>query len=245
MDAPSEAPENSTWGFTATLLWGVAVAIVYVLVQMAVTLTYATYVHGEISEDLLGQVEYDGTILSLATFAALLLCAPLVVAIIALKRNSSITDYLAIRKIDRYQIVFWSLTVLALIVITDSLTYLQGRPVVVDFMVEIYTSTSHLWLLVLALVVAAPLFEELFFRGFLLTGFSKTFLGPVGAVFVTSIAWSVIHLQYDLYGIFTIFVTGLVFGAARLKTNSILTTIMMHSMMNFVSTIETAIYVAA
>ena len=44
-----------------------------------------------------------------------------------------------------------------------------------------------------------PVFEELFFRGFLLEGFRRTFLGTTGAVVLTSLLWAVIHTQYDLY----------------------------------------------
>jgi len=41
------------------------------------------------------------------------------------------------------------------------------------------------------------LFEELFFRGFLFRGLSSSFMGPVGAVLVTSALWALIHTQYD------------------------------------------------
>jgi len=98
--------------------------------------------------------------------------------------------------------------------------------------------------LILALLVAAPIFEELFFRGFLLSGFSRTFLQPGGAVVVTSLAWSSIHVQYDVYGILTIFASGVILGFARLKTNSTLTTIIMHALMNLIATVETIIYVS-
>ncbi|MDP6264729.1 MAG: CPBP family intramembrane metalloprotease, partial [Pseudomonadales bacterium] len=124
------------------------------------------------------------------------------------------------------------------------LTFLLGKPVVPEFMSAVYTSTESLWFLWLALIVAAPLFEELFFRGFLISGLKSSFVRPVGAVLISSALWAAIHLQYDLYGMLTVFVIGLMLGMARIKTDSVLLTVGMHSFMNLVATIETAIHVS-
>ncbi len=51
-----------------------------------------------------------------------------------------------------------------------------------------------------------------------------------------------VHLQYDLYEIATVFVLGVVLALARLRTNSLYTTIAMHAMVNFLATLEVAIY---
>ena len=40
---------------------------------------------------------------------------------------------------------------------------------------QIYNSSNYLWLPYRALFVTAPLFEQVFVRGFLLTGFSHTY----------------------------------------------------------------------
>ena len=87
----------------------------------------------------------------------------------------------------------------------------------------------------------APILEELFFRGFLYSGLSSSFLGPLGTILITSISWAAIHLQYDLYGISTIFVFGLLLGAARLKTHSLIVPVLMHALMNLVATIQAVI----
>jgi len=243
-ETPSQKLQPVRWGFLGTLVWGVLVTILYVAVQIIVTLIYAEVIHGDMSEDLLKQIEYDGTVLSIATFATLLICGLMVCGIIKLKKNTSLKEYLALNKISFSQAKFWIIATIALIILIDGLTLLLGKPIVVEFMIKIYNSTSQPLLLFLALIFAAPVFEELFFRGFLFSGFRSTSLGPIGATIITSAAWSAIHLQYDLYGIFTIFIVGIVLAIARLKTNSILTTIMMHSVMNFIATIETIIYVA-
>lgn len=234
----------SIWGFYATVVWGVLITAVYAAVQFVSMLIYVQIMHGGLSNTLISQYEYDGVALSLSSFATLTICGLLLCGIIKLKKNAVISDYLATHKISLKQVIYWSLAALVFTLFIDSLTYLQGRPVVVEFMTRVYNSTDQLWLLCLALIVTAPIFEELFFRGFLLSGLLKTRLGSTGAVIITSLAWSVIHLQYDLYGIFTIFITGLLLGFARIKTGSVLTPIMMHALMNSIAIIETAIVVA-
>jgi membrane protease YdiL (CAAX protease family) len=51
-----------------------------------------------------------------------------------------------------------------------------------------------------------------------------------------------IHIQYDVYGIVEIFVLGLVLGAARVKTGSIILTMFLHFVCNLVATAEAAIH---
>ena len=82
------------------------------------------------------------------------------------------------------------------------------------------------------------MFEEIFFRGFLFQGIRYSRLGPIGAIGITSFFWAAIHLQYDIYGIATIFALGILFGIARLKTGSIHLLMVMHSLASLVATIE-------
>jgi membrane protease YdiL (CAAX protease family) len=65
----------------------------------------------------------------------------------------------------------------------------------------------------------------------------------MGAVGITSLLWAVIHLQYDIYGITTVFALGLLFGIARLKTDSIHLLMVMHSLTSLVASMETALYI--
>jgi len=92
-----------------------------------------------------------------------------------------------------------------------------------------------------AFIIAAPLFEEIFFRGFLFKGLESSFMGPLGAVLVTSGIWAGIHLQYDLYGMGTVFCLGLLIGAARVVTASIVVPLVLHAVASLVATIEVAI----
>jgi membrane protease YdiL (CAAX protease family) len=80
--------------------------------------------------------------------------------------------------------------------------------------------------------IAAPIMEEFVVRGFMFRGWSQSFLGPVGSIVLTSVLWAMIHTQYDWFGRFLIFITGLTLGHFRWRSNSTWLTVMVHSAIN-------------
>lgn len=80
--------------------------------------------------------------------------------------------------------------------------------------------------------IAGPLMEELVVRGFLFRGWSESFLGPVGAIVLTSAVWALNHTQYDWFGRAVIFAFGLVLGHLRWTSNSTWTPVVAHSACN-------------
>lgn len=80
--------------------------------------------------------------------------------------------------------------------------------------------------------IAGPLMEEFVVRGFLFRGWSESFLGPVGAIVLTSAVWALNHTQYDWFGRAIIFAFGLVLGHLRWTSNSTWTTVVAHSACN-------------
>ena len=85
---------------------------------------------------------------------------------------------------------------------------------------------------VLAVGILGPIAEEITFRGFLFTRFARTRLGFSGAIALTAIVWGVIHYTYSPGVIALLIFDGLLLGMARLKTNSVITPILMHVMWN-------------
>jgi uncharacterized protein len=236
---------SAAWKLVGTTLWGIGVLLIFVVVQTVATLVVLVRARPGIGEgDLLAVLEggsEDGVALSIATFASTLICVPVVIGIAALKRHSSIKDYFALNPVRLRSLMGW-LAILALfIALSDSLTVFLGRPIVPESMSALQGSARPLWLLWLALVVAAPLFEEIFFRGFLYKGFASSVVGPAGAIVITSILWAAIHLQYDLYGICTIFVLGVLFGLARMLTGSLIVPLTLHAVSNIVAAAEAAL----
>jgi hypothetical protein len=110
-----------------------------------------------------------------------------------------------------------------------------------EFMTKTYASIGSPWILWLAVIVAAPLFEELFFRGFVIKGLAESRLGWQGAVLISSCLWSLIHLQYKPYELSFVFLLGLILGVARVKTGSTLLTFLLHSLVNLTAMIEVAV----
>lgn len=130
---------------------------------------------------------------------------------------------------------------IAVLLAMDGLTLLLGRSVVPPFMIEAYTAArdAHaLFVFVAAVVIAAPVWEELLFRGFLYRSLSQTRLRAAGAVVVTALIWAVVHIQYDWYGIVQICLIGLVLGWLRVRSGSTYLTVILHGLANLVATVQ-------
>ncbi len=114
-------------------------------------------------------------------------------------------------------------------------------------MFDIYRTAKDagsLWLLLVALCVAAPITEEFAVRGFLFRGWSKSFLGPIGAIVLSSALWAAMHQQYNWYYISQVFLLGLIFGYLRYRSDSTWLTVMMHGFWNLAVIAWTAVIVA-
>lgn len=157
---------------------------------------------------------------------------------IYLRKGIKFREYLGLNKISGREILKWTSSILLFILLMDTLSFLLGKPIVPGFMEKAYETAYFTPLLFLAFIVAAPLFEEFFFRGFLFVGIQNSKLGFSGAAIITSVLWASIHLQYDIYGITQIFLAGLLLSYARIRSGSLYPCIIMHSLMNLVATVE-------
>jgi HAD superfamily hydrolase (TIGR01509 family) len=236
-----DAPRAGPWGPWATLGFGLEIAAAFVAAQFVVGLGFSFVAMATGHEQILldGQrLQTNGLFQALTTCGA----APVGIGMTCLaarwRRGVPVGDYLGLKKVPGRALLLWCVSFLAISMGSDGLSLLLGRPVVPAVVVESYKTAGFLPLFWLAVVVLAPLNEEVFFRGFLFAGLSRSRLGGVGATLLTSGLWAVIHGQYDWYGRATIFAFGLLLGGARLKTNSIVPTILMHALMNLATTLE-------
>lgn len=104
----------------------------------------------------------------------------------------------------------------------------------VKFMLDIVSAAraaNAIPLMIAAVVIAAPVGEELVFRGFLYRTLELKF-GGTTAIVVTALGWAVLHIQYSLVGMVAIFAGGLFFGAIRRYSGSLYVTILMHALWN-------------
>ena len=158
------------WGFIGTVVWGLLIATVFVLSQLFAMMVYIGFQYGDVAEQDIGQLmldlQYNGTVVAISTLASLLVCSLLIFGIIKLKKQSVIKHYLGWRMVDFAEFKYWFLLLIALLVLSDLLTWSIGKALVPPFMDTVYSTADPLWLLWVGIVVAAPLFEELFFRGF-------------------------------------------------------------------------------
>lgn len=237
--------ENQHWGALATILWGVLIAIVFIVVQVLATVVYMVVPNPKLSaaevQKLAPDLIYDGTLLSISSFITTIIVVPMIFVVIKLKRGSNLREYLGLTLPTMWDGLRWLVALMAFFFLADVTMVLLGQSIVPDFMIRTYSSVKHLWMLWVALLVCAPLLEELFFRGFLIKGLMESRLGWLGAVLISSAAWAFTHVQYDVYGTTMIFVLGLVLGTARVKSGSTLLTIGLHSIVNLGATIETVI----
>ncbi len=151
-------------------------------------------------------------------------------------------DYLGLRWTSWKNFAIGVVALFVLVVCWDLLSRGLGREIQPGFMGDVMKSAradGALWLLVLAFCVAAPVSEELFARGFLYRGWSESFLRPAGAIALSSLAWTVLHLQYDLFFLGQVFTIGVLLGYLRYRTGSTLLTIVLHGLNNFAATVQT------
>jgi membrane protease YdiL (CAAX protease family) len=85
---------------------------------------------------------------------------------------------------------------------------------------------------VLGIVLAAPLAEELIFRGVAFTRLARTVLDAPAAIAVTAALFAMLHLQYGPRQMVLILADGLFYGLARAKTGSVLVPLACHMIGN-------------
>lgn len=237
--AYEEAPTNSRWGLWGTVLWGVVVLLGIFIVQTAVLSFYVGIRYGAKSQSdiavIISTLSQDGLATSIVTLATFFVCTGLLFIVIKLKSGATISDYLALRGVSFKVCALWFALFIAIMYGLHLITSLFGVKPELEYVKKIYASAQYFWLLAIAIVIAAPIFEELFFRGFLVGGWKDTPLGVAGAVAVSALLWSVIHTQYNILVMIQIFVLGLILGIARVHSKSTLLPIGLHAFNNFAS----------
>ncbi|CAA6826895.1 MAG: Unknown protein [uncultured Sulfurovum sp.] len=228
---------GSIWGLWGTFLWGMVLLVAFFIGQVLPLFFYMLFQNIEITEtsfDLLASnVSKDAFLLFLSAMGGMLLAVPVTFAIAKFKKGSILKEYFSLNGFKWKTLGFWILIFIVLEIAVGLLIEALGAKEIPNFMLNLeYPTLMDKVLLLIAVVIAAPIVEELVFRGFLLKGFSNTFMGVHGAIFLTSVLWASIHGQYEIDYLIAIFVIGVVFGYARIQTNSLFIPMIMHGLMN-------------
>lgn len=96
------------------------------------------------------------------------------------------------------------------------------------FMDSLAQTANPLWVLILAVVLIIPIYEELIFRGFMWSALVNSKLGIIGASLITSGVFAWVHFQYGVVELMMIFALALLFGMARLYSGSLKLPIFLH-----------------
>jgi membrane protease YdiL (CAAX protease family) len=247
MSPPSDEIKARPWGFWATLGFSAIIFALLSALQFLTVITFASLEkaqHPELDLEVYTKgLASNGLCIAIMVIVTGVIRTPLTLFFAKLRKNISIKDYIGFREPLRREWVKWLSILAAFLFLSDAVSLLLHQPIAPAFMVDAYKTASFLPALLFAIIIVSPIFEEIFFRGFLFQGIRYSRLGPMGAIGMTSFFWAIIHLQYDAYGIATIFALGLFFGIARFKTDSIHLLMVMHSLVSLVATVETVLYI--
>ena len=128
----------------------------------------------------------------------------------------------------------WLVQVNAAIPLHGDWAQLRTMEQQVDKMVEAFfseTSVKRLLLLTVVMALLPAVAEEFCFRGTIQNTLSQTNLGPMGAIFVTGLTFSLVHFEFDNF--LAIWCMGMVLGLIYYYSGSIWVSIAVHFLNNF------------
>lgn len=167
-----------------------------------------------------------GTVTSLSAIVTLFVIFAMIWLLIKINK-ANFGEFMAIRPFRwRYLFIFSILLFLLNLIIDGVTTWLDREPM--QFMDALILTANPLWLLILAVIVIVPIYEELIFRGFMWSGLVGTKLGVWGTAILTSVVFAVIHVQYGWVELLGIFALAMLFSYARLLSGSLLLPIILH-----------------
>jgi membrane protease YdiL (CAAX protease family) len=240
-------PEREPWGFWATCGLAVCVASAFLLCQAAVM---GVFLAVELLQDpgieataYLADLDADGLFIAVATCVCASAGTALTVFFARL-RGWPAGRYLAFGGAEWPVLAKWLAGTAAAAMAIDLFNAWSSRPLVPQFVEDAYATAVFPALFWFAVVMAAPVFEELFFRGFLYLGLQRALsryrYPDLGAVLLTSAAFAACHVQYRGADIVSALLLGLLLGAARWRTGSTRVTLAMHILVNGVAAVEAA-----
>jgi membrane protease YdiL (CAAX protease family) len=203
---------QSMYGFWGSTKWSVA-AIALCVVAAVATLALCSLMFDQLEDE--AQIQ----------LGAAVGCLTLTGAIIwAVQRTSTpVSTYLGfIRTSARYFALAVGVEVV-LTIVQWLVSFLCGGSI--DLQREELRNALQagaLPIFLLTSVLLAPLAEETLFRGFLLPSWSKSRLGPIGGVVAISALFALPYIFFDVCGVGTIALASLFWGWLRLRSGSLL-----------------------
>ncbi len=180
-----------------------------------------------------------GDLVALGVVFSAVPCTFLVLLALGLARGVDPKSWLALVPVRTAALLGWLVFAVLLLQLADLATVELGRSPVPPVMETIIETTRYTTLLWVALVIAAPVFEEVLFRGFMFEGLRRTRIGAWGTIAVTTLLWTLLHVgQYDQYFLVLIALIGILLGYARERTGSLYVPLAIHAVNNLLSILQ-------
>lgn len=151
-------------------------------------------------------------------------------------KKEPIIDRLRIRAIKKDVVFYTFLLSIGVVILSDELDRIVNiiwpAP---DYILDLNNllqpeSTLGFILLILAIVVIAPIGEELLFRGFLQQILEQSWNDTTRSILVTALVFAVIHM--NAYWFIQIYFLGILLGFLAWKTKSVIPSLILHSVNN-------------
>ncbi len=222
---------SGPWNAWITLALSVAVETAVILTQTVLLsiVFYQQVLQGRHPD--YRQLAYDGDMLAWATMLTVPVGVGLCVLFARLRRGPDLRDYLALRSFGWGHLGLGVGLLIAIELVFGALQTWLEHPENTE-MLQVYQSATWPGFLLVAVIFAAPLQEEVLFRGFMWRGLAASRLGWFGASVICSAGWTLLHVQYDWVEMLDIFVLGLLLGWLRQRSGSIWLPMMVHSLNN-------------
>ncbi|MBI2108918.1 MAG: CPBP family intramembrane metalloprotease [Parcubacteria group bacterium] len=224
--------------------WGIFATTVFVFFIF----TFSSIAYGITKAFLFDSALFAYEVGFMSDLAFMLTGIVLILFCMSLKKDISLREYASLYNPSGRTLLFWVCVTACIALGMFFFNLILIKDVRATYQEEMITASFiPSWIRFSQAVFIAPLIEEFFIRGFLLKGYlgiapSQTRITIV--VVVTSLIFTVAHTQYfySVILLLEVYALGILFGIARIRTNSIVVPIVMHSVANLVFFFQRYIY---
>ncbi|MGB0938743.1 MAG: CPBP family intramembrane glutamic endopeptidase [Colwellia sp.] len=230
------------FSITHSILWMLFLTVgIQIIIGLIATVIFGSL--GMKSDEIEKIFMRPDSIAILGGIAAILLF-PLIKKASHLKDKSFLLKFLGLQFADRVNLVkvFWIGVGFYLFI--SLLTYpLSINPP--QYMLDVKSQTNTIFdvlMLIIGICIIAPIIEEIIFRGLAYSRLIQSGLGETRTIIITSLVFTIIHIQYEIIVMLTILPFAFLLGYVRYKTGNLVCCIALHIQLNVFSTIELFVF---
>ncbi len=232
---------DEVWSPFRTILLCFAILIVNALFAVVIFIAFIIIMipQGEFAFSEANLSKYTGLIISVLTVVSTVVTVSMVILLINIRKGLRYKEYLALTSASVRATAVWLAVTAVWIWVSDLATDYLGCTAGEDIVNEIFATAVSYPLLWIAICIAAPLMEEILFRGFIYKGFQAAY-GHWPAIIVTTIGWALLHAGYGACELVVVFISGILLGYIRFRTGSLYPCILLHAFVNCLSIMQIA-----